>query len=241
MLEDRRNALISLAGAAVTGAGLVLSGCAKGNEKESGDDEGEVTANEDLMREHGVLRRILIVYREVAPKLVANAAAVDAAALANAAKLFQAFGERYHEQLLEERHIFPIVRKAGGEVAGLVDNLLAQHARGREITGYILDRTKLGRIGTGDAVSMARTLTAFSRMYEPHAAREDTIVFPAFKKAVGPKGYDELGDQFEEIERKEFGGDGFDIAVDKVADIERRLGIDDLADFTAPAVDQSVN
>src|SRR3546814_18092495 len=76
---------------------------------------GEVTANEDLMREHGVLRRILIVYRETAPKLVANSAGVDAAALANAATIFRTFGERYHEQLLEEQHIFPIVRKDGGE------------------------------------------------------------------------------------------------------------------------------
>jgi hypothetical protein len=42
-------------------------------------------------------------------------------------------------------------------------------------------------------------------------------------------------DQFEDIERLEFGGDEFDMAVDKVADIERRLGVADLASFTAPA------
>ena len=236
MLEDRRTALMSMAGIAAAGTALVLSGCTDSMEKESGGDEGKVTANEDLMREHGMLRRILIVYREVAPKLVANAGAVDATALANAAKLFQAFGERYHEQLLEEQHIFPIVRKSGGEAANLVDALLAQHARGREITEYILDRTKSGQIGTADAEPMARVLTAFSRMYEPHAAREDTIVFPAFKKAVGPTGYNELGDQFEDIERKEFGGDGFDMAVDKVADIERRLGVAELGSFTAPSL-----
>src|SRR3546814_11185546 len=98
------------------------------------------------MREHGVLRRILIVYRETAPKLVANSAGVDAAALANAATIFRTFGERYHEQLLEEQHIFPIVRKAGGEGGALVDTLLAQHARGRAITHYILDTTKHGNI-----------------------------------------------------------------------------------------------
>jgi hemerythrin-like domain-containing protein len=233
--QDRRSALLSVAGAAIVLPALALAGC-KGRDKEEKDGgEAEVTANEDLMREHGVLRRILIIYREVSPKLVANAAAVDAAALAGAAKLFQAFGERYHEQLLEEAHIFPIVRKAGGEAAGLVDTLLAQHARGREITSYILDRTKSGKVGTADAEPMAKALTAFSRMYEPHTAREDTIVFPAFKKAVGAKGYDELGDQFEDIERKQFGGDGFDMAVDKVADIERRLGTSDLGAFTAPA------
>lgn len=225
--EDRRTALISLAGATAAGAGFLLTGCAKGG------GEDEVTANEDLMREHGILRRILVAYRDVAPKLVATAAAIDAAALADAAKLFQTFGERYHEQLLEEQHIFPIVRKADGEAAGLVNTLIAQHARGREITAYILDRTKSGRIGTGDAAPMAQALTAFSRMYEPHAAREDTIVFPAFKKAAGPKGYDELGEQFEDIERREFGGDGFDMAIGKVADIERRLGTADLDSFTA--------
>lgn len=236
--QDRRAALVCLAGAAVITPALMLGGCKKDRDqdKQKGGDEGEVTANEDLMREHGVLRRILIIYREVSPKLVANAAAIDAGALTDAAKLFQAFGERYHEQLLEEQHIFPIVRKAGGEGAGLVDTLLAQHARGREITAYILDKTKTGKVGTGDAAPLAKALTAFSRMYEPHTAREDTIIFPSFKKAVGPKGYDELGDQFEEIERKEFGGDGFDMAVDKVADLERRLGTADLASFTAPAV-----
>ena len=234
--QDRRTALVSLAGLAVAGA--ALTGCTRGSEKSKEDAgrEGEVTANEDLMREHGILRRILIIYRETAPKLVANAAGVDAAALAAATQLFRKFGERYHEQLLEEQQIFPRVRKAGGELAGLVNTLLAQHARGREITAYIVDRTKSGRIGSGDAEPLARTLTAFARMYEPHAAREDTLIFPAFKKAVGEKGYDELGDQFEDIERREFGGDGFDMALDHVADFERRLGTADLAAFTAPAI-----
>jgi hemerythrin-like domain-containing protein len=120
-----------------------------------------------------------------------------------------------------------------------VDTLVAQHARGREITTYIVDRTKSGRIGTADAEPMARTLTGFARMYEPHAAFEDTIVFPAFKKAVGTKAYDELGDQFEDIERKEFGGDGFVMAADQVADIEHRLGTAELGAFTASPIGQS--
>jgi hypothetical protein len=33
-----------------------------------------------------------------------------------------------------------------------------------------------------------------------------------------------------------FAGDGFDIAVEKVADIERRVGTADLASFTAPPI-----
>jgi hemerythrin-like domain-containing protein len=227
---DRRTALSLVAGLAVGASTLALAGC-KSEEEKKGEGGEEVTANEDLMREHGVLRRILVAYREVAPRLAAGTA-VDAAALASAATLFRTFGEHYHEQLLEEQHIFPIVRKAGGEAGRLADTLVAQHARGREINDFIIGRTQGGKIGDGPA--MAKAMTAFARMYEAHAAREDTIVFPAFKKAVGPKGYDELGDQFEDIERKTFGGDGFDIAMGKIGDIERALGLADLAGFTAP-------
>ena len=233
---DRRAALTLVAGLALGASTLTLAGCKGGGEEKEKKGEGgeaEVTANEDLMREHGVLRRILVAYREVAPKLAAGAP-VDAAALGSAAGLFRTFGEQYHEQMLEEQHIFPIVRKAGGEAGRLADTLVAQHARGREINDFIIARTRGGKISAGDGPVMARAMTAFARMYEAHAAREDTVVFPAFKKAVGLKAYDELGDQFEEIERKTFGGDGFDIAMSKIGDIERALGVSDLAAFTAP-------
>ena len=227
---NRRDALSLAAGGALA-TGLLLAGC-KGGEEERG---GEVTANEDLMREHGVLRRILILYREIAPRLEAAPAGIDAAALGRAATLFRRFGEQYHEQLLEERHIFPIARRRGADQARIVDTLLAQHARGRAITGRIIDRTRAGRIATGDAAPLARTLIAFTRMYEAHAAREDTIIFPAFKAALGAHGYRELGEQFEEIEHREFGGDGFDIALAEVEAIEASFGLSDLAAFTAPA------
>ena len=94
----------------------------------------EVTASEDLMREHGVLRRILIVYDELVPKLRGQGGAVDAAALRSLADLFRRFGEDYHEKILEEQNVFPRVRELGGQTATLVDTLEQQHRRGREIT-----------------------------------------------------------------------------------------------------------
>lgn len=217
---------------------MVTAACSRGGADggEKGDKEGgeqEVTANEDLMREHGVLRRILVLYREVAPRIETNAN-VDVAALATAATLFRDFGEQYHEKMLEEQYIFPAVRKSGGQVAALPDILLAQHARGREVTNYILDQTKGGRIGTAQAAPLAKAMVGFSRMYEAHSAREDTIIFPAFKKAFSEEQFKELGEKFEDIEKKQFGGDGFDMAVDKVAQAEQALGIADLATFTPP-------
>ncbi|WP_019831670.1 hypothetical protein [Sphingomonas sp. PR090111-T3T-6A] len=64
----------------------------------------------------------------------------------------------------------------------------------------------------------------------------DTIVFPAFKKVLGPESYGKLGEKFEDIEKREFGGDGFDMAVARVTALEQRLGTADLASFTASLV-----
>src|SRR5882672_1786963 len=101
-------------GVAVTGAPLVaeaVQASAKGNEKEP-----EVSATEDLMREHGVIRRALLVYFETIPKLRTKSSTVDPAALHQTAQLFRSFGEDYHERMLEEQHIFPLIRKQGGEL-----------------------------------------------------------------------------------------------------------------------------
>jgi len=236
MEHDRRTALGWVAGAGLAST-LVLSACGAkvGSEGDEESEGGPVTANEDLMREHGVLRRVLVLYRELSPRLLADPASVDAAALGAAATLFREFGEHYHEQLLEEQHIFPAVRKAGGDGAGLVDTLLAQHQRGRAITDYVIDRTGSGKLATSDAEPMAKAMTGFARMYEAHTAREDTVIFPAFKASLGQKAYAEIGEQFEDIERKTFGGDGFDIALKQVTDIEGRLGLANLGAFTAPA------
>ncbi|MDP9152589.1 MAG: hemerythrin domain-containing protein [Myxococcota bacterium] len=208
-----------------------------GNANERGDKSEsaeEVTATEDLMREHGLLRRALIVYRESGTRLLADAASVPPDALHKTAKLFREFGEDYHERKLEEPFIFPAVKKAGGPVARDADLLVLQHHRGREITDYILAVTQAPKIGT-KAQALAGVLHGFVRMYEPHTAVEDTIVFPAWKKALPSKQLDEMGDKFEEIERATFGEDGFDDAVRRMADIEETLGLSDLATFTAAA------
>jgi hemerythrin-like domain-containing protein len=199
------------------------------------EEEREVTAVEDLMREHGILRRALILYSEAAARLRTSAADVDPRALVQTATLFQEFGEDYHERKLEEQNVFPEVKRAGGPAAALVDVLEAQHRRGREITASILSIAKRGKVAGADAAPLAGTLDAMVRMYRAHAAREDTVVFPAWKAALPQSRIEDLGEEFEKIERRQFGGDGFDLARDRIAMAERALGIDDLGRFTAPA------
>jgi hypothetical protein len=72
----------------------------------------------------------------------------------------------------------------------------------------------------------------FIRMYSPHEAREDTVLFPAFRGIVSAHEFDSLGEEFEKKEDELFGDDGFFKVVDQVAEIEKKLGIYDLSKFT---------
>jgi hypothetical protein len=53
-----------------------------------------------------------------------------------------------------------------------------------------------------DRNALANDLHTFNRMYAPHEAREDTVLFPELDKIVSPHEYDALGEQFEKIERQ---------------------------------------
>jgi hemerythrin-like domain-containing protein len=207
----------------------IVSAQSSTSKKENAEEE--VGAVEDLMREHGILRRSLLVYTFAATKLRANASAISPSGLQKTAKLFRTFGEDYHERQLEEAHIFPAVKKAGGRGAGFIDTLTSQHQRGREITEYIV------KVSSGPKLNseLAAALESFVLMYRHHAATEDTIVFPAWKKTLSKQQLDEMGEKFEEIEHRQFGKDGFDDAERQISDIEKELGINDLAMFTAAA------
>jgi hemerythrin-like domain-containing protein len=69
-------------------------------------------------------------------------------------------------------------------------------------------------------------------MYNPHEAREDTVLFPAFRKLVSANEYASLGEDFERKEHELFGEDGFEMMLDKVASLEKKLGVYELAQFT---------
>ena len=93
-----------------------------------------VTAIEDLMREHGVLYRLLFVYEEIASQLT-NGREFAPATLTDAADLIRRFIEDYHEKL-EEDFVFPRAEKVS-ELYELVKVLRIQHQAGRNLTDAI--------------------------------------------------------------------------------------------------------
>ncbi len=189
--------------------------------------EEEISPNEDLMREHGVLRRIILIYRE-AIRRVEEKQDLNPALINKSAIIIRHFIEEYHE-MLEENFLFPRFEKKGQLVA-LVSTLRTQHQAGRKLTDYILEVTSLKNFKFNNK-KFINVLFQFINMYEPHAAREDTVLFPAFKAIVSDNEYQEMGKKFEDEEQKLFGKNGFEGIVSQVANIEKELGIYDLSKF----------
>ncbi|HEY2234431.1 MAG TPA: hemerythrin domain-containing protein, partial [Candidatus Angelobacter sp.] len=169
MKTSRRDFLIGTS--AVAGSSLILpisvlaqqKAPKKAAPKKKEEGEEDVSTNEDLMREHGVLNRVLLIYDETFRRIQANEK-FDPAVVTNAAGIIKNFIEDYHEKL-EEDHIFPRFEQAG-KLVELTTNLRAQHAMGRRVTERIVATAK-----SGDNETLRTLLAAFNRMYRPHEAR----------------------------------------------------------------------
>jgi len=191
--------------------------------------EIEISPVEDLMREHGTLARILLIYDEIIIRLnIGKEFPPDV--LVNSTGLIRRFVEDYHEKL-EEDYLFPRFEKAG-KLVDLVKTLLQQHQAGRRLTDRIRGLAALPSLkASGEKAELAKYLGLFTRVYRPHKAREDTVLFPALHTLVSPEEYDRLGDVFEEKEQKLFGKNGFERVVEEVAALEVKLAIHELSGF----------
>lgn len=242
--DTGKRRLLSVAGASglvLLGAGLVRppdpvfaaqrSHPARGKDaKSQAEDKDEgVTPPEDLMREHGVLDRTLLIYEAGMAKFSADED-FDPAVLTRTAEIVRDFIENYHEKS-EEEQVFPRFRQAG-KMVSLVDTLLAQHQAGRRVTATILQSAPLSRKDGDDRHRLVTAMRSFIVMYRPHAAREDTDLFPKLRGLVSANEYDAMGEDFEKKEHELFGEDGFEKMVDRVAQLEQAIGIYDLKQFT---------
>jgi hemerythrin-like domain-containing protein len=216
---------------AVAAPALLLGDAATAaGKKHAGEGEADVAPPEDLMREHGVLNRILLIYEESGRRVEANGPS-PLGPLARAANLVRTFIEQYHERL-EEDFLFPRFEKAG-RLVDLVATLRRQHQAGRGLTETILRLADSSSPKPpGDRKRLLEAMHLFVRMYRPHEAREDTVLFPALRDVVSPREFRALGEEFEDKEHALFGKSGFEGIVARVGEIEKSLGIFDLDQFT---------
>lgn len=237
---DRRGIVRVTAGLVVAGTtwapdGLVTAFAqdsqAQGQNGQGGEGKQmpEVTPPEDLMREHGVLNRVLLVYETSVRKLSGNQD-FDPAVVTQAAQIIRQFIHNYHERN-EEQQLFPRFRQAG-QMVNLVDILYQQHQAGRRVTDTIIQLVPQGRSAGDDRTRLISSMQAFVTMYRPHEAREDTELFPKLRSVVSANEFDSMAEDFEKDEHQKFGEDGFETVVQRVADLEKKLGINNLAQFT---------
>ena len=230
-----RSSSVSRRALFATGATAVLVGAAGAEAVNLVSDGATTTTSSappdvDLMEEHGVLKRVLLIYQE-ALRRIDIGQEPPVAAIAKSALVVHDFIEGFHEPL-EEGFVFPRLRSAG-ELVSPVETLLVQHARGRERTQLILaGATNQGMSTTTTRQQVTSAMSDFVRMCEPHEAREDTVVFPAFRAMLRADQLTDLATTFADLQRQQFGHGAFATIVNHVAAIERSLEIYDLNQFT---------
>lgn len=185
---------------------------------------------EDLMEEHSILRRALLIYEECIrrmdigedfePDLIIETT--------NVIKVIIIF----HHALLEHEYIFPRFREADKYVE-MCDILTEQHGRAGEQEELIIKHANRDSINNPEEKDiLINALKKSIRVFRPHIDREDTEMFPEFKTVVTAHEFYELGKKFKEIEDQKWGENGHRQMVDKIAKVEKALGINDLGSFT---------
>lgn len=199
-------------------------------EPESAASADPVLPAEELMREHGVLRRNVVVLGEAVRKMEAGDD-VDPAIVHDSADIIRRFIGESHQKN-EEEFIFPLFTR-DQKFTELTETLKKQHRAGDWLIGQILELTKNGLETEGSRRKLILYVKDFNRMASAHGAVEDTVLFPALRKIVTPDEYAAIGHALEAKEQERFGGNGFEITLAETEGVEKRLGISDLSKFTS--------
>jgi len=181
------------------------------------------TPNEDLMQEHGLVHRVMLIYQR-AIGFIESGARFPASRVADAARIVSRVIHGHHE-IEEEEILFPQLDRPA-DLNMLTEVLRGQHAVARQLTA----RIGLEVADPGKVRQVVVPMREFIDMYGPHGAYEDTIIYPAFRERVGPQRYEELARVFVEHERNLRGT--FAGYVREIGAIEDSLGIG-LAQLTA--------
>lgn len=184
--------------------------------------EFEVPLTEDLMREHGILNRILLIY-ETAIEKIHNHHDFSLDTLKIAIDIIQFFIEGHHERM-EEDYIFPLFEKHKKHL-DLITTLKSQHIKGREITAHLETIISSQSDTHTNRLKIKKLLEEFIEMYRPHEAREDTEIFPLVRSFLNEKEFEKLGETFEEFEHQLLGEHGLEKILNKIKSIEKDLGI----------------
>lgn len=206
---------------------LGIGGVSLYNTYRNTDSEDDVSAAEDLMREHGILRRTLLIYEELIRRMEHNEPYAHST-IKRAATIIKKFIEEYHE-VLEEEHIFPLFENMG-MFASLIKTLREQHVMGRTLTANIITCSELEHNEEAKKKVLA-SMRIFTSLYRAHASREDTDLFVHVHKVLSKEEFKEIEELLEQKEFAMLGEDGFSYYLEEVRELERELNISDINEY----------
>jgi len=188
-----------------------------------------IPATERLMRDNGVLQRILLIY-EAGARRIGQGEDIDPAVFSMAAETMRDFVHDYHEKF-EDDQLFPVFKKAGRMVE-LIDVLQVQHTAGRKLTERVLQTAEASRGNKEQRAALVETMQATIALYRPHMAREETNIYPTVRSLMTPNEFEALGEALQKAETAKFGADGYEKMAKRVEQLEKKIGTDDLAQAT---------
>ena len=116
----------------------------------------------------------------------------------------------------------------------MVDTLQEQHKASRIINREMLKLSAQGKdLGPEGRRRLLSLCGAFTNMYLPHIARENSILFPVFYDIVSSDYLVEIKKKMEDEEKKILGATGFRGLVGRLAELEKEAGTYGLSQYTA--------
>lgn len=194
-------------------------------------DESQLSIPEQLMRQHAIADRLLLVY-QTAVTPATGAAQPPMKVLATTAQMIRSNVDDFHVRL-EEEQIFPLFQKSS-KMTDLVNTLREQHATGRRLTDSILKATSVSA-ASANTGTLTNDLRAYIHMIQAHTAFEETLLYPQIRTVASAGDLDKVHKAILDAGRQRPASESFSGLLAKIADLDNAAGITGLAQFTPVA------
>lgn len=185
----------------------------------------KISPTEELCIEHAMLDRIMLAMNHTLKK--AGSKKADYAPIKQACSMIRQVVDAHH-MVIEEEEIYP--KFQGDPILGkMVKDFEEQHEEARRMV-YRMEELAEG--GKSSATELKGIFVDFHDMIMAHAAREETVLFPAMMGTWSDDDLDALKETQEEHERELLGEDAAEKVYEMLGDLEAAAGIESVADFT---------
>lgn len=152
-----------------------------------------------LQSEHRLIQRMIAVVEVVVREIQAEEE-VDISFLRSAADFFQRFADEVHHGKEEDIFFFELLRKRlTPEERSLIEELLEEHHHRKDIVDQVIEavhRNELSQDSLDFSGAILFHITALSRIYPEHIAREELELYPIARKYFSRHDWRLLDDKF---------------------------------------------